>query len=170
MSGLEKLTRFGQRLVARRAAIAAQTEGVTPVATDEDKLNIQAFIELAKSLAESLESENEAIRGGNLEIINQRFEAKKHLVQIMEDRQPIVEPFLRSAIEEDEETRGVIEALRAAAQENAELLERVARSAEAVSKEIMKIRDRHGLSGLYEKTGRKRGDVGPVLENIDARM
>ncbi|TMV72715.1 hypothetical protein FGG78_29560 [Thioclava sp. BHET1] len=150
-------SRFRKRIEARRAQIAAGLGDAVPM-TEEDRANLSAFEADMLSVTGLLNKEVAAIAEGRFEAVNELYERKAELLKRIEFLMPVVEPFLRQRLDEDEELRGRLRSLKAAVQEDSALLARMSAATSEIVRELDKIRDRHSLKGLYGKSGRRLSD------------
>jgi hypothetical protein len=145
--------RIGNRMQARRAA---QSGGDT-ILTDEDEANIEAFTAKVGEAVALLNEEVAALAEGRFQVVSEVFERKASLLKWLELRMPLVEPFLQH---EAAKSRGLPERLaelQKAVSEDSAMLQRMATAAGTIVREIRKATERHGLSGLYGKSGQKLG-------------
>ncbi|MDK3016716.1 flagellar biosynthesis protein FlgI [Pseudodonghicola flavimaris] len=146
--------RIGRRQEARRS----QADGAGPVLTEEDEANIDAFSAKVGEAVSLLNEEIAAIRAGRLQIVGELFDRKAALLKWLELRMPLIEPFLRH---EAVRARGLpvqLAQLQKAVSEDSALLQRMARAAGTIVRELKKASERNGLSGLYGKSGQKIGN------------
>lgn len=145
--------RIGERMEARRTAQAA--DGL--VLTKEDEANIEAFAAKVGEAVALLNQEVAALSEGRFQVVSDLFEEKAALLKWLELRLPLVEPFLSHAAAK---SRGLPERmveLQAAVSADSEMLQRMASAAGTIVQEIRKATERHGLNGLYGKSGQKLG-------------
>lgn len=143
--------RIGQRAAARRAASDAGSR----VLTVEDEANIEAFTLKVVEAIELLNEEIAAIRAGRLQRVGELFERKSALLKWLELRVPLVEPFLAGEVAQQHGLPAKLTELQQVVSEDGALLQRMARAAGSIVREIKKATERSGLNGLYGKSGQK---------------
>jgi hypothetical protein len=161
-----ELSRFTRRISARRARAAAGDRGGM-VMTEEDSRNMASFEADAAAATELLAREVAAIRAGNLEAVAEIYERKAALLKRIELLMPVVEPFLKARLEQDEGLKARLGALNDAVQEDSVLLERMTAATSEILRDLEKIRDRHSLNGLYGKSGKRVTEPGAKRRQID---
>lgn len=161
------LSRLALRFAERRARAAL---GERPPLTEDDERNISDFGALVGELSELLGHENSALQQGDVSRVAELFEAKQQLLKRLETRQPVIEPFLRESAEVTAELRAKIGALAARLEENGALLSSMAEASRAIRCEVARVRDRHSLKGMYDKTGQHRQGSGPRQRTIDTKF
>ena len=144
------LSRLASRFQERRARAAL---GERPPLTAADEDNILAFTRLVTDLTELLSRENQALRDRDPQRVAALYEDKQALLQRLETRQPVVEPFLRDSAEVTEQLRQHIRSLSEALELNAGLLQVMAEASVAIRSEVARVRERHSLKGMYDKSG-----------------
>ncbi len=159
-------SRFKRRLAARRANPEADP-GAAELLTDEDREALAGFVANIDAATDLLQSEITAIGRGNLRAAGELYEQKAEILKRIELKTPVVEPFLRAALAKGGAIRDKIVAFRLAVQENSVLLERMSQATANIIREVDKIRDRHSLSGLYGKSGRRLTDGEDAIQRID---
>lgn len=164
------LSRLGRRLAAREASINEKLEANEPVHTDEDTQNFSDFEALVRQATHLLHEDTAAIKEGDISRVSELYPQKKAILDSLEDRVPAMEPFLSTLLEEREGLRPLLDDLQRASAENAALLLRISAATQTITQELARIRDRHGLSGLYEKSGRKIGASPAPQPRIDESM
>lgn len=147
------LTRLGLRFNERRERAA---RGETSAMTESDEKNITAFTQVVEQLSDLLQQENEALQRGDIDQIAEIFQIKQELLRRLETRQPVVEPFLRKSADVTEILRERIGVLAGILEVNATLLGSMAEAAHAIRGEVGRVRDRHSLKGMYNKSGQAR--------------
>ena len=151
------LSRIAARFQERRARAE---QGERPPLTEADEANIDAFGRIVESLSNLLEHENEALRQGDIQLVASIFERKQELLNQLEIRKPVVEPFLRESLEANHRLRALIQDLSARINTNAELLSAMADAAGRIRIEVERVRERHTLRGMYDKSGHARDGQG----------
>ncbi|WP_127900758.1 hypothetical protein [Solirhodobacter olei] len=150
-----EMSRFSRRIAARRALGPEAGALPTAVMTEEDRRNIANFEADAGAVTALLRREVAAIQAGKLDAVTELYEQKTALLKRMEVLMPVVEPFLKVRLAEDEALRERLAALNAAVQEDSALLERMSSATSQIVGDLEKIRDRHSLKGLYGKSGKR---------------
>ena len=161
------LTRLASRFNERRARAAL---GERPPMTEADEENITAFAHVIDELINLLERENEALRQGDLEEVVHLFEGKQEMLRRLETRQPVIEPFLRESAEITEALRLRIRSLAAQLETNGTLLASMAEASQTIRAEVNRVRDRHSLKGMYNKTGQARESGTMRSRKLDANL
>ena len=157
------MTRQGQNnALARRMAARAET-----AATDRDLETLARFRKDVQAALRVVRAETADLDGGRHADLPSRAAEKAGVLAAIEAAAPLVEPFLPDI--GDAALRDDLAALGQALEENAGLLARKADAAARVGAELRKVRDRHGLAGLYGKTGHKRG-ASPDGRRVDSRL
>ncbi|MGD9864213.1 MAG: flagellar biosynthesis protein FlgI [Pseudodonghicola sp.] len=139
---------------ARRSAPA----GGPVVLTEEDEANIDAFVVKVGEAVALLNEEIAALRSGRLQMVGELFDRKSALLKWLELRMPLVEPFLAHEAAKSRGLPARLAELQRAVSEDSALLQRMARAAGTIVREIRKATERSGLGGLYGKSGQKIGD------------
>ncbi|RRH75775.1 hypothetical protein [Falsigemmobacter faecalis] len=162
------ISRIAARFQERRSRAAL---GERPPLTGDDEDNISRFAGIVADLTAVLERENEALLAGDVTLVAELFGQKQVLLTQLETRQPVVEPFLRESAAVTEALRSRIQVLATQINRNAALLEAMSDAARAIRLEVSRVRDRHSLNGMYDKSGHTRGQgpAGPPRE-IDTNL
>lgn len=127
--------------------------------TDIDRQALDALMRL-------LQDEIVAIRRGDLGQVDALATRKAELSAAVEVAAPAIEAAL-SADPPDMALRGRIANLRELIETDRMLLERMTQASAAMLAEIIRIRDRHGLGGLYGEKGKPRAAEPVPLERLD---
>lgn len=135
--------------------------------TTEDHDNMAAFEAQVDAVSALLAEEIAEIGAGRLEAVGDYHDSKADLLKRIELKLPVIEPFLSAAVETRPELREKIQRLRALVQQESALLDRMVEAMTAIVDEIARIRDRHSLNGLYEKSGRRLADNVATRVRID---
>lgn len=144
------LSRLATRFNERRARAAA---GERPPLTTADEDNIRSFTNLVVELTALLERENQALNQRDPQAVAHLYEEKQQLLKRLETRQPVIEPFLKESAEVTAQLRGHIRTLSAVLELNAGLLMVMSEASLNIRNEVNRVRDRHSLKGMYDKTG-----------------
>lgn len=161
------ISRLGIRLRERRNRSAA---GDRPALTETDDANIAQFERLIRDAVMLLDKENVALEEGDVGLVAEFFDAKSELLKSLELRQPVIEPFLREDIPEIATLRSLIRELSDQLQRNGQLLKGMAEASRSIISEVERVRKRQGLSGLYDKSGQLRPDVGNFEKKFEKNL
>lgn len=161
------LSRLASRFHERRARAAL---GERPPLTEADEENITAFGQLVTGLTDLLERENEALRQGDVDQVVHLFEDKQELLKRLETRQPVIEPFLRESAEITEALRQRIRGLAEQLEVNGTLLSSMAEASQTIRSEVARVRDRHSLKGMYDKSGNSREASTRRTRHLDTNL
>ena len=157
-----KKFRFGEREAVNPAA---------PIAlTNEDAQNLDAYVGKIKETVTILRREIDAIKAGELEVVGQVYEEKSKVLKWLELRTPLIEPFLHHEAASNLGIREHLAVLKKNIEEDDALLSRMAVAARTVLREVEKITNRNGLSGVYGKSGHKRGAATGGAVNLDQEL
>ena len=151
-----------ERMAEKRKLIDSGIENIENIPSSDENTQMSFFLESIDRMCDLLKKENNSIKSGNLDIINELFEMKKEGLRIIENRSPIVEHLINHV--NFPEAPEKIKTLKELVDENGVLLERMNAAAKTISSELKKIKNKHSLNGLYEKTGRKINQ-GNISEN-----
>jgi|GEM_PF-303946 len=147
------ISRIAARFQERRSRAAL---GERPPLTGDDEENISRFAGIVTELTALLERENAALADGDVSAVAGLFAQKQVLLTRLETRQPVVEPFLHESADVATALRSRLEALAAQINRNAALLSAMSEAARAIRLEVSRVRDRHSLNGMYDKSGQTR--------------
>lgn len=161
------LSRLAQRFQERRARAAL---GERPPMTEGDEENILSFGAIVDDLNALLSSENNALKQGDVAMVADLFERKQNLLKRLENRQPVIEPFLRESAEVTAQLRDKIRDLAEQLEENGNLLASMAEASQAIRTEVARVRDRHSLKGMYDKSGQSRPTGAQRPRQIDTKF
>lgn len=161
------LSRLASRFHERRARAAL---GERPPLTEVDEENIASFAQLVTVLTDLLARENEALRQGDVDEVVNLFEDKQELLKRLETRQPVVEPFLRESAEITDTLRQRIRALAEQLELNSTLLSSMAEASQTIRAEVARVRDRHSLKGMYDKSGNSRDAGSRRTRHLDTNL
>ncbi|EPX78023.1 hypothetical protein Salmuc_03345 [Salipiger mucosus DSM 16094] len=117
-----------------------------------------------------LEEENAALEAGEIDKLEPLFDRKSEIYNRLEIYEPVVEPILESHIDDFPQMRTKLPELRELVDANGILIERITAATSAVAREVKRIRNRHSLDGMYEKTGRKLGDPTSGRRSFDEKL
>lgn len=117
------------------------------------------------ALAALLRDEVAAIRRGDLDRVGALAGRKAELAEAL----AAAEPALRALLDAggDPALRDRLARLRELVETDRALLARMAEATGAIAAEIARIRDRHGLRGLYGATGAQRGPEPVPAQRLD---
>lgn len=144
------ISRIAARFQERRSRAAL---GERPPLTGDDEENISRFAAVVAELTALLERENDALLQGDVAAVVDLYPQKQVLLTRLETRQPVVEPFLHESAEVAAALRSRIQALATQINRNADLLSAMSDAARAIRLEVTRVRDRHSLKGMYDKSG-----------------
>ncbi|MGR3465960.1 hypothetical protein [Limimaricola sp.] len=105
------------------------------------------------ALTDLLEAEIAEIRAGDLSRVIARLEEKTALAARLDAAGPEIGAALDDA--EGDDLRARLDALSALIARDASLLERMRETTAEVNRELSRLRDRHGLGGLYGADGHR---------------
>lgn len=168
MRGRSTLSRFARRMQERASRLAAPRNATRLTAEDEE--NLAGFEDNVARVAALLDEETAVINAGRLDQVERFIAPKAELLKKIELRLPVVEPFLQEAVASRPELREKLVHLRRRAVENANIIRRMSEATTAIIDEVSRIRDRHSLSGLYEKSGRKVVTGDAKMQRIDKAL
>ena len=151
--GETPFSRFGARFLERRRRA---THGESPALTRDDEENIAAFEQLIRDAIQLLEKEQVALKSGVIADVARFYQAKSHILKLLELRQPLIEPFLKEKIPQIESLRDLLREFSAQLIENGRRLEGMALASRAINAELDRIRNRNSLQGIYDKRGKLR--------------
>ncbi|MCB1342115.1 MAG: hypothetical protein KDK24_13820 [Pseudooceanicola sp.] len=119
-----------------------------------------AAAQIVERLAKVLRDEIAAIGAGQLETVRDLYPQKVALYEELQAQTGAVERQLKAATPEAKALREGLDELHGLIRKDFSLLEHLTAATGRVVKELSRIRDRHGLGGLYEADGTLRpGDV-----------
>ena len=168
VSASSAISRLGLRFGERRQR---QEGGERPPLTSDDEANISDFALLIERTIALLALENEALVAGNVTAVSDFYEEKARLLRDLTLKQPVVEPFLTEETPEILVLRGLVRDLAESLGRNGDLLKGMAAASTSILSEVARIRDRHSLDGIYDKSGQKRQGMGhsaggKVIKNL----
>ncbi|WP_370162306.1 hypothetical protein [Limimaricola soesokkakensis] len=102
-----------------------------------------------------LEAEIAEIRAGDLAGVTARLERKSELAARIEAARPEIEAGLAAGDDAAQELRERLDALADLIARDAAMLERMRATTGAVARDLERLRDRHGLGGLYGANGNR---------------
>ncbi|MFD2739548.1 hypothetical protein ACFSUD_08215 [Sulfitobacter aestuarii] len=166
VSPASALSRLGMRIRERRQ----RSDAGEPSLTGEDEANIAAFEQLVQSTLTLLRAENDALGAGDVDRIAQLFGEKEELMKALEQRQPVIEPFLQDGGDNVSRLRELLGELAAQLTENGRLLRGMAEASSSILGEIEQLRKRESLDGIYDRAGKLRDNSatgsGGFVKNI----
>ena len=118
------------------------------------------------ALTRLLEDEIAAIRRGDLEQVTTHAARKSDLGTVLEAAGPAIAAAL-AADPPDTALQARIATLQALIETDRALLERMTQATGTIVTEIARIRDRHGLRGLYGEKGTQRAAEPVPMERLD---
>lgn len=163
----QALSRLATRFHERRARAA---QGERPPLTQVDEDNLAAMIQILTALSGVLSEENGALAKGDLDHVAGLYDEKSDLLKRLELRQPVIEPFLQASAEVTDVLRPRIRALAEQLEENSRLLAAMAEAAQSIRSEVARVRDRHSLKGMYDKSGQTFEARGPNKRGVDSKL
>lgn len=158
--------RMSQHREAR--ATAGGVVGLAP--TDLDLQNIDAFASKLGEAVILLKQEIAGINEGKLNIVSELYNQKASILKWLELKMPLVEPFINDDSVKARRIPDRLAELKEAVSENNALLSRMSTAAGTILKEIEKAQQRHSLSGLYGKSGRKVGGSDGRSRTLDKEL
>lgn len=135
--------------------------------TDLDIQNIDAFALKLGEAVDLLKQEIAGINDGKLNIVSELYDQKASILKWLELKMPLVEPFMNDDAVKARRLPDRLAELKEAVTENSALLSRMATAAGTIVREIEKAQQRHSLSGLYGKSGRRIGDTSSGTQRLD---
>ena len=118
-------------------------------------------------LSRLLHDEISAIGAGKLETVRELYPSKVALMQELEEATAAVGKRLAAGGEDSVSLRKQLDALQVLIRKDHALLERMTDATGRVARELARIRDRHGLGGLYESSGTRRKDDVAIPQQVD---
>ena len=112
--------------------------------------------QIIERLSRLLHDEIAAIAAGQLETVRELYPQKAALLAELEDASDAINRHLTEKGDEAAEMRESLELLSNLVHKDHKLLERMTEATGRAVRELTRIRDRHGLGGLYESTGAPR--------------
>lgn len=149
MLGSKKF-RFGERFASKETE-----QNRVPLLTEEDETNLEAFHSTLQEAIRLLKDEVAAIKAGQLGIVSEIYEQKARILKWLELKIPLIEPFMPQDGTPNRNIPASLEELKKVAAEDSELLSRMSVAARTIVREIEKVNNRNGLSGVYGKRGQK---------------
>lgn len=122
---------------------------------------------IIERLSRLLHDEVAAIGAGKLDVVRDLFAEKAALMEEFEAASGQIETMLERGGTEATDLRGQMEKLYALIRQDQALLERMADATGRAARELAKIRDRHGLGGLYEASGGLRKNDVAAPQQVD---
>ena len=118
------------------------------------------------ALTHLLKEEIAAIGRGELDKVTELYPRKAALLEAIETAAPVVEDRAGNDIA----FREKLSKLQCLIHEDAARLERMAEAARDLTAEISRIRDRHGLKGLYGAKGESQAPTVAVSQRVDQQV
>lgn len=118
-------------------------------------------------LSRLLHDEVAAISAGQLETVRELYPQKLALFEELQAASDGIETKLRQEGGEAGELRTQLEKLHGLVRKDFALLEQMTAATERAARELARIRDRHGLGGIYESSGTLRKDDVALQQQID---
>ena len=159
--------RMSERLLARREN---QISGHQLVVTAEDERNLLEFSHDVASVTQLLQKELAEVVNGELEVVSRLLPEKLKLMNSIELRMPVVEPFLLTGFAQNLQLPKQLVEFKASADKNTAHLERMAQAVGKIVREIRRATERHGLDGLYGMTGQKLTNAGGQTQKVDNKF
>lgn len=157
--------------MSSRKQTAGSGQGAMALAPTE--LDIQNIDDFAAKLGEAvslLKQEIAGINAGNLNIVSELYNQKASILKWLELKMPLVEPFMEDDVVRTRRLPTRLAELKEAVSENNALLSRMSAAAGTVVREIEKAQQRHSLSGLYGKSGRRIGAESGRSRTLDKEL
>ncbi len=117
-----------------------------------------------------LNEEITSLNNGSLDRVVDLYDQKTELLKIMEVASPTIEKQIRSETNKATGLRENLAKLYTLVRKNAKMLENMTEATREVIDEIARIRDRHGLGGLYKPDGEKQPKVASFTQGIDQSL
>lgn len=144
--------------VAGRKQARPMGQGTMALApTELDLQNIDAFATKITEAVSLLKQEIAGINEGKLNIVSELYNQKAGILKWLELKMPLIEPFMNDDAVKARRLPDRLAELKEAVSENNALLSRMSVAAGTIVREIEKAQQRHSLSGLYGKSGRRIG-------------
>jgi hypothetical protein len=118
-------------------------------------------------LSRLLHDEVAAIGAGKLEVVRELFVDKAALMAEFEAASDQIETLLKRGGTPATDLRNQMEDLYKLIRKDQALLERMAEATGRAARELARIRDRHGLGGLYDSDGGQRKSSVAAPQQID---
>lgn len=119
-----------------------------------------------EALAQLLKEEISAIDRGDLDKVVQLYPRKAELLAALEAAAPAIGKSTPS----DTAMRERLQELQALVRKDAALLERMTEATSDLVSEISRIRDRHGLKGLYGAKGEMQKTTATVSQRVNQKV
>ena len=158
------------RMSSRKQAAGSGQGAMTLAPTELDIQNIDDFAAKLGEAVSLLKQEIAGINDGNLNIVSELYNQKASILKWLELKMPLVEPFMEDDVVRTRRLPTRLAELKEAVSENNALLSRMSAAAGTVVREIEKAQQRHSLSGLYGKSGRRIGAESGRSRTLDKEL
>lgn len=158
------------RMSARKQSRPTGQGAVALGPTDLDIQNIDAFTTKLTEAVSLLKQEIAGINEGKLNIVSELYNQKASILKWLELKMPLVEPFMNDDAVRARRLPDRLAELKDAVSENNALLSRMSVAAGTIVREIEKAQQRHSLSGLYGKSGRRIGADSSRSRTLDKEL
>lgn len=145
------------RVAGRKQPRPVGQGAMTLAPTELDIQNIDAFATKITEAVSLLKQEIAGINEGKLNIVSELYNQKAGILKWLELKMPLIEPFMNDDAVKARRLPDRLAELKEAVSENNALLSRMSVAAGTIVREIEKAQQRHSLSGLYGKSGRRIG-------------
>ncbi len=145
------------RVAGRKQPRPVGQGNMTLAPTELDIQNIDAFATKITEAVSLLKQEIAGINEGKLNIVSELHNQKAGILKWLELKMPLIEPFMNDDAVKARRLPDRLAELKEAVSENNALLSRMSVAAGTIVREIEKAQQRHSLSGLYGKSGRRIG-------------
>lgn len=145
------------RVAGRKQSRPVGQGAMTLAPTELDIQNIDAFATKITEAVSLLKQEIAGINEGKLNIVSELYNQKAGILKWLELKMPLIEPFMNDDAVKARRLPDRLAELKEAVSENNALLSRMSVAAGTIVREIEKAQQRHSLSGLYGKSGRRIG-------------
>lgn len=158
------------RMSSRKQTAGSGQGAMTLAPTELDIQNIDDFAAKLGEAVSLLKQEIAGINDGNLNIVSELYNQKASILKWLELKMPLVEPFMEDDVVRTRRLPTRLAELKEAVSENNALLSRMSAAAGTVVREIEKAQQRHSLSGLYGKSGRRIGAESGRSRTLDKEL
>lgn len=158
------------RMSSRKQTAGSGQGAMTLAPTELDIQNIDDFAAKLGEAVSLLKQEIAGINDGNLNIVSELYNQKASILKWLELKMPLVEPFMEDDVVPTRRLPTRLAELKEAVSENNALLSRMSAAAGTVVREIEKAQQRHSLSGLYGKSGRRIGAESGRSRTLDKEL
>ncbi|MFC4669508.1 hypothetical protein ACFO5X_13180 [Seohaeicola nanhaiensis] len=126
-----------------------------------------AATQIIERLTRLLRDEIAAIGAGKLETVRDLYPQKLALYEELQAQSGSVERQIQAGTPESQALRDSLETLHGLIRKDFSLLQNLTAATERVVRELTRIRDRHGLGGIYESSGALRPRDVALPQQVD---